>query len=133
MTLFEKATRDKYRYNSVRGMLTTEDLWDLPLSARGGFDLDNVAKGVHNDLRNASETSFVKTTSSPRKARLESMLEVVKHVIAVRIAEQEATDAASARKARKDRLLEILAAKQDDDLMGKTVEELTAEIEALDV
>ena len=34
--LFLTAKRSKFTYNSSAGQLSTEDLWDLPLSGKGG-------------------------------------------------------------------------------------------------
>ena len=82
MTIFEKATREKFRYPSAKGLLTTEQLWELPLTAKSGFSLDDVAKAVNAELKAVDTESFVATEANPAKATLETKLEVVKHVIA---------------------------------------------------
>ena len=45
--LFLQATREKFRFESSKGDLSVEQLWDLPLTSRTGFDLDTVAKAVN--------------------------------------------------------------------------------------
>lgn len=132
MHIFEKASRQKLRFVSVRGDITTEQLWDLPLTSRNGFDLDSVAKAVNQELKQVAEESFVATSANPAKATLELKLEIVKHVIAARI---EAADTAKKRaenKAERERLMELLHAKKDQELMGKTPEEIQAMIDKLD-
>ena len=49
--MFEKASRLKLRFSTSIGMLSAEDLWDLPLSSRNGTaNLDDVARNLDVDL-----------------------------------------------------------------------------------
>jgi hypothetical protein len=131
MNLFEQASREKYRFPSKAGMLSVENLWDLPLTSSTKSSLDDVAKGVNDLLKSAATESFVETTSNPAKTELESKLEIVKHVIAIRIAENEASKNAAAKRAQKEKLLAILDRKQDAELEGMTKEQILAQINAL--
>jgi len=131
VTIFEKATREKFRYPSVKGLLTTEQLWELPLTAKSGFSLDDVAKAVNAELKAIDTESFVATETNPAKATLETKLEVVKHVIAIRLAEDQAAKAAAAKKLEKEKLLAVLGRKQDAVLENLTEAELLARINNL--
>lgn len=131
MTIFEKATREKFRYPSTKGLLTTEQLWELPLTAKSSFSLDDVAKAVNAELKAIDTDSFVATETNPAKATLETKLEVVKHVIAIRIAEDQAAKAAAAKKLEKEKLLAVLGRKQDAVLENLTEAELLARINNL--
>lgn len=131
MTIFEKATREKFRYPSTKGLLTTEQLWELPLTAKSGFSLDDVAKTVNAELKAIDTESFVATETNPAKATLETKLEVVKHVIAIRLAEDQAANAAAAKKLEKEKLLAVLGRKQDAVLENLTEAELLARINNL--
>lgn len=131
MTVFEKATREKFRYPSAKGLLTTEQLWELPLTAKSGFSLDDVAKAVNAELKAGGTESFVSTEANPAQATLAAKLEVVKHIIAVRLAEDEAAKAAAAKKLEKEKLIEILGRKQDAVLENLTEAELLARINNL--
>ncbi|MFY1687421.1 hypothetical protein [Plantactinospora sp. WMMB782] len=131
MTIFEKATREKFRYPSAKGLLTTEQLWELPLTAKSGFSLDDVAKAVNAELKAIDTESFVATETNPAKAALETKLEVVKHVIAIRIAEDQAAKAAAAKKLEKEKLVAALGRKQDAALENLTEAELLARINNL--
>ncbi|MFK3984302.1 hypothetical protein ACI2K4_28510 [Micromonospora sp. NPDC050397] len=131
MTIFEQATRKKFRYPSAKGLLTTEQLWELPLTAKSGFSLDDVAKAVNAELKAVDTESFVATETNPAKATLETKLEVVKHVIAIRLAEDQAAKAAAAKKLEKEKLLAVLGRKQDAVLENLTEAELLARINNL--
>jgi len=130
-TLFERVTRLKARFPSVRGEVTVEDLWDMPLTSKNGFDLDSTAKTINRELKETSEESFVNVTPSPARAGLELRLETVKHVIAVRMRENQENLARAGRKAEKDRLLAILETKQVEKMQGMSEEELRARIAEL--
>ena len=133
MDIFEQAARKKLRFASnVVGDVTVEDLWDLPLTAKAGRpDLDSIARATFSDLKSIEEGSFVELRPDPRKDQLTLKLDIVKHVIAAKIAEREAAKTAAEKAERKRKLLEVLAAKKDQELLGKTREELEAEIVSL--
>lgn len=131
MNIFEQATRRKVRFATAKGEISIEQLWDVPLTSKNGFDLDAVAKAVHADLKASGEESFVSSTYNPAKAGHELKMEVVKHVIAVKLAEQQEAATALARKHEKEKLLQILANKQDQQLQTLSIEEIQARINAL--
>lgn len=130
--LFLQATRRKFRFPSNKGDLSVEQLWDLPLTSRNGFDLDTVAKTVNTHLKAASEESFVVTSSNPAKTTLQEQLEVIKAIIAVKLDEAAKAKARSDRAAERQRLLEILDQKEDDELKGLSREEIKKRLAELD-
>lgn len=132
MSIFEQATRQKLRFQSPKGDLTTEQLWEMPLQSKSQFDLDTVAKAVNADLKAVTEESFVSTNQSPANEKLTLMLDVVKHVIAVRVAEAAAARQRADRAAERQKLLGILADKQDAALHELTPDEIKARLAALD-
>lgn len=131
--IFEIASRRKYRFPSAIGELTVEQLWDLPLTdPKRGATLDNVAKAVNSDLKSVSDESFVITTPNRRKGELENMLEIVKHVIAVKIDERKRADDAADRADKRRKLIEALANKQDDAIRNLSEDEIRAKLAELD-
>lgn len=122
--MFEKASRQKLRFDSVKGQLTAEDLWDLPLtSSTGRASLDDVARALHRQLKNGDDVSFVnKEQKSDTTVQLK--FDIVKHVIDVRLAENEAASLARANKEKKQQLLGIIALKETEQLMGTQLDEL---------
>lgn len=131
--IFELATRQAVRFETNRGLITTEHLWDMPLIAKGGYDLDTVAKGVNAQLKAVSEESFVATRVNPAKADHELRLEVVKHVIAVKLAEQEDRAKAAARAQERAKLLQLLDKKQDAEMEAMTPEQIQKRLAELGV
>lgn len=137
--IFEIASRRKFRFPSVIGELTTEQLWDLPLTASSRApatvyrnDLDSVAKAVNAELKSVSDESFVATRPNPRKGELEMMLDVVKHVIAVKIEDAARATAAADRAEKRRKLAEALVNKQDDAIRNLTEDEIRAKLAELD-
>lgn len=127
--LFLQATREKFRFESPKGDLSVEQLWDLPLTSRTGFDLDTVAKAVNADLKASNEESFVNVNNNPAVSRLQAKLEVVKAIIEVKLAQAEA---AKKRAEKAQRLMEVLHSKKDQELQGLSVEEIERRLSQLE-
>jgi|694.fasta_scaffold59847_2 uncharacterized protein YicC (UPF0701 family) len=129
--LFITASRRKFRYSSERGDLTTEQLWGLPLVSKNGFNLNTVAVAVNTELKGLAEESFVEVSSNPRRKDLEDMLEIVKYVIQAKQAEAKAATDRVAKAALKRKLQEAIEAKEGQALLGSSLEDLKAQLEAL--
>jgi hypothetical protein len=134
-TMFEQASRLKLRFDSTRGQLSVEDLWDIPLTSPSGnrTNLDSIAVDLHRQTRDAADTvSFVNpSTENPNAAITQLKFEIVKHVIGVRVAERDTLRDAADRREKKQRLLELIARKEDEALGEKSVDELRALAESL--
>jgi hypothetical protein len=123
--MFEKASRLKIRFDSPKGPLEIEDLWDLPLrSDTGKANLDDIARALNKILKSQEDESFV-TTSKPVDNVLQLKFDIVKHVIVTRLAENDAASKARENAERKQKILGIIAAKQDEALAKMSVEELS--------
>lgn len=131
MNIFEQASKKKLRFNSVRGDLTTEQLWDIPLQSKTGFDLDTIAKEVNRGIKASSEESFVSTKASPVKAGLELQLEILKHIIAYKLEAAEKAAKQVENAARRTKLLEALENKQNSELANMSAEDILKELEKL--
>lgn len=117
--MFEKASRMKLRFNTQRGVLSVEDLWDLPL-----IQLDNIAIALNKKLQESKTESFIKTRTKDT-TELELKFNIAKHIIDVKLQEQED------RLLESEKILDLMAKKQDAELEGKSLEELAKELEAL--
>lgn len=130
--LFEVAARKKFRFPSPRNDLTVEQLYDLPLTSPSGFDLDSVAKAVNAELKDAADESFVITKPNPRRAILGQMLELVKIVIADKVAANERAAKRAARAQQRQLLLDAIGSAQQRELGALTPDQLQAKLAALD-
>jgi hypothetical protein len=119
MNIFEAASRNKVRFASDRGELTTEQLWDLNLTS-----LDKVARDVNKELKSVTEDSFIATKVDARKAPLELKLEIVKFVIDEKLAEAEARKTAAEKALKKKVLEEALANRQNEKINSMSEEDL---------
>jgi hypothetical protein len=124
--MFEKASRMKLRFNTQRGVLSVEDLWDLPL-----IQLDNIAIALNKKLQESKTESFIKTRTKDT-TELELKFNIAKHIIDVKLQEQEDRLLESEKKKLSvRRFLTLWLRKQDAELEGKSLEELAKELEAL--
>lgn len=131
MELFEKAVRLKLRFDSPQGQLAVEDIWDLPLtSGTNRANLDDIARRLSKQVKESETESFV---IRPAKANEVTLLkfDVVKHVIEVRLAENEAAALAKTNKEKKQQLLSLIDQKKNEVLATKSVEELLKMVEDL--
>lgn len=123
--MFEKASRLKLRFKSEKGELTVEDLWELPLTGTNGrVNLDDIARGLHRQLKNDEDVSFV-IKDKKSDAVIQLKFDVVKHIIEVRLAEDNARMIAQDNAAKKQQVLKIIAEREDEELKGMSKEELT--------
>ncbi|WGH49564.1 hypothetical protein [Alishewanella phage vB_AspM_Slickus01] len=132
--IFEKATRQALRFESTvgnRGLMTVEDLWNLCLDSQSKPSLNSVAKACNMDLKTADEENFVSTAKSSNNAVAQLKMDIVKHIINVRLAENAASKKALDNKAEAARIKAILAQRQENALMTASEEELTRRLAEL--
>lgn len=121
--IFAEATRQKIRFTTSRGLLSVEDLWQLPLTSTKNPNLDDIARGLHAEVQASGQQSFVNKTTTVNKT-VQLMFDVVKYVIDWRLAEAEAKRVDEERTVKKARILDILASKQDDNLKAMSIDQL---------
>lgn len=117
INIFEAASRYKFRY-PYRGVITTEDLWDLTPG-----QLDVVYKALNANVKVAQEDSLMKNMSDA-DAALMMQIEIVKYIFTVKEQEAESRKKAAENAAKKQRIMEIIAKKQDDALENMSEEDL---------
>lgn len=114
--MFEVAVRNKFRY-PYKGVIATEDLWDLPVQ-----QLDGIFKTLKSQEKKAQEESLL-DTRTPEDEILTAKIEIIKYIVNTKLEEAERAKEAHDQK---QKILGILAEKQDEDLRNKTPEELIA-------
>lgn len=125
INVFEIATRNKYRF-PYRGQISVEDMWDLSVS-----ELDKIFKTLNKQIKTAQEESLLETKTKEDET-IENQIAIVRHIVSVK--QKEANDRLreKERKAQKQRIMEIMADKEDEDLKSKSTEELRKMLEELD-
>lgn len=124
MNMFEIAVRNKMRFETAKGLISVEDLWDLPMMTKSptAVSLDTVARKIAIDLAEQEKlNSFV--AENGNEAAIETLklkLEIVKYVIAVR--KKEAVEKQEA--AKRQKIKELIAQKEEDALSSLSKEEL---------
>ena len=117
MRYFEDASRLKFRF-PFKGMITTEDLWDLSLE-----QLDTVYKALSKEAKASQEDSLLSDKRDVDTV-LRAKISIVKYIFDYKKAEKEKRKQDAEKAEKKQRILEILAKKQDDNLMNSSEDEL---------
>jgi len=129
--MFEKAIRAKLRFVSAKGPLTIEDLWDLPLtSTTGKPNLDDIAKGLYRQLKSGDDVSFVHVAQKS-DATVQLSFDIVKHIIDVRIAENEYVRQSRVRAEKRQQLMEAIERKEQGALEQTSLEDLRKMLDTL--
>jgi hypothetical protein len=122
--MFEKAARLKLRFETPVGLISVEELWDLPLTSKTGkSNLDTIARDLNRKLKDTADESFVdKPTQTDSVLQLK--FEIVKHVIDVLVAERDAAAVARVNREKKQEIMSLIAEKKNDQLKGTSLEDL---------
>lgn len=128
MNLIEEAVAKSYLFVSSTGhTYNIVDLYKLPLldiGQRGNPCLDDIAKTIFTELEKTRITSFVLPTTD-KNTLLQKKLDVVKHVIDYKKAQDTAAEQAISNKSKRDNLLRIADEVEQKELLeGKSSEEL---------
>ena len=118
MANFEIAVREKYRF-PFKGNISAEDLWDL-----NPEQLNAVYKALSKEKKNSDEESLLDTRRSKDEEALANRIEIVKYVFDVKQAEIQAKREEAKRYAQKQKIMSIIADKEDQALKSLSVEDL---------
>ena len=135
--MFELASRINLRFPSTRGNLLPSDLWNLPLKSKvkANVTLDTLAQAEDQKIRESQvSVSFVDQNQSKQSTEMkESMLrlDILKHIIGVRLKEQKEEDAKRANKAEIQELASLIDDKKKEAKKGLTLEELEDQMRKL--
>jgi hypothetical protein len=118
--MFEKALQRKLRFQ-FRGIIGIEDLYDLSLKQLD--DLYRTLTAASNSRgEGLLERSIANTDDQIR-------IDLVKHIFESKQASADEAQAAATKAANKQKILALIAEKQDGALREKSIEELKALLE----
>lgn len=123
--IFEQASRQQLRFETIKGTLSVEDLWELPLtSTTGKACLDGIAIALHKQLRASTDVvSFVDSTATQDPA-VQLRFDLVKHIIETRKAENAEAANAKAKAETKQQILAALDRKRAGAIEAMSEEQL---------
>lgn len=120
MDNFKEASKVKLRFPTSKGILTTEQLWDLSLA-----DLNQTAVSLDEALKKSKGKSFLeKRTTTDKVVKLQ--FDVVLDVLQTKQADADAAKEAKDNKEHNQKILGLINEKKDGELKGKSVKQLEA-------
>lgn len=115
--IFEYAVENKLRF-PFKGSIAVEDLFDLSVES-----LDLIYKSLNRERTKVNEDSLLKS-KSVEDTVLSVKIEIVKYIVAKKLAQIEVNKLAIEKKEKKNKILEVLARKQDESLQNMSIEDL---------
>ena len=122
--MFKEASRLKLRFSTPIGLLSTEDLWDLPLESKTKVNLDSIAILLNREIKDTKEESFI--SKSKVNPVTELKLEIVKAIIEIKLKEADEKLKAKVKAEQRNKIDAIISKKEDESLESLSLEELKA-------
>ena len=118
MENFKLASQQKLRFQTNKGLLSTEQLWDLSLE-----DLDALAVSLETEHKESGKKSFlVKTSTKDKTAKLR--FDVALDVLNTKVEEMHAAQEAAEIKEHNKKIIALISEKKDESLKGKSIKQL---------
>lgn len=124
MNIFEKAAKEAIRFE-YKGLISAEDLWQLDV-----HELDSIFKVLNAEKKQVTEDSLLETTTK-ENTLLNTKIKIITYIVKSKLAEAEARTLLAEKKVKKEKIMAVLANKQDSELEGKSAEELQEMLESL--
>lgn len=121
--MYKEALQKKLRFKTNKGMITTEDLFDLSLQ-----NLNTLAIMLDKKISEAPKKSFIEELSAEENDD-ELRFSIVKDVINIKLKARKDNINRAQIDARNKRIAELIAKKEDEALENKSIEELRAMIQ----
>lgn len=122
MEMYKKASREKLRFSNSKGVLSLEQLWALSLPTLSQMIKDQLevvkVKGSNDEL------SFLETNNVDPIEQLK--FDILKDVYLTLKNEAEMAKNEAEDRLKKQKILQLIAVKQDQELMNKSIDELKA-------
>ena len=129
--LYKKAAQVKLRIQTCKGLLSVEDIWGLSL-ANLDASIRSLAPLVKKYQTEDSDLDFLSSNSGTKNEEislLELSFEILKDVYITKKEEANAKAKARETKEFNQKIMSLIAEKQENSLKDKSVEELMAMIQ----
>ena len=133
MEIFKKASKKKLRFSTNRGVLSVEQLWDLSKDEIRQLVIKarEAAKKSSGEV-NDSELSFLDAPAKTKATDDELRFEILKDIYLTKKSAEESAQKKAEAKRNNQKLLDIIARKQDEALEKKSIKELEKMLESED-
>ncbi|AGO47727.1 hypothetical protein Phi4:1_gp193 [Cellulophaga phage phi4:1] len=123
MEIFKQAAKEKLRFETSKGFVTVEQLFDLNITA-----LTRIIKNLKKELSkdNDDELSFLDETSAPVNKKVTLQFNIAKEVYLERKKENEDAAEALAKKEARQKAIEEKARRQEKAITTISDDELEA-------
>jgi len=116
--MYKEASKQKLRVTTDKGLLSVEQLWDLKVT-----ELDKIAVNLEQDYKVSKGKSFiVKKTVKDKTIKLK--FDIVLDILTTKLKENDTLLSAKNNKEYNEKIMSIIANKQDDALVNLSIEEL---------
>ncbi len=114
---YKKASRLKVRFQTTKGLLSTEQLCDLNLN-----DLDKLAVQLEEACKNTNRSFLNKKTTEDEIAKLK--FDIVMDILETKITELETLQKEHESKLYDQKIMQLIQTKKDEQLSKLSIEDL---------
>ena len=86
-------------------------------------ELDGIFKSLNKEIKKCEEESLL-SAKSAADTMISNQIEIIKYIVSEKLAEKAAREKAAENKEKKQKILSIMATRQDEKLMNASDEEL---------
>lgn len=131
MEIYKKASKKKLRFNTSRGVLSVENLWDLSKEEirHEVIVARNIARKSEGEI-NDSELSFLDSPVKTKETDDELRFEILKDIYLTKKAAEEKAQRRAEIKEKNKKILDLIARKQDEALEKKSISQLEKMLES---
>lgn len=116
--MYKEASKQKMRFQTSKGLLSVEQLWDLDLET-----LDALAVSLEENYKAGKGKSFLsKKTIKDKTVKLQ--FDIVLDVLQSKAEESDALTIAKENKEHNNKIIALIKDKKDESLKNMSVEEL---------
>jgi len=123
--MFEEAARVRLRFPSERGLLSVEDVYQLPIVANGVLDK------IYISLMEKQGLKGISIVRQEVDRDLELQIRIIEHIVATKIEETAERRKDVNKREKKEKIMEILQKKQDgamEDLSEKVLKKMLKDL-----
>lgn len=116
--MYKEASKQKLRFQTVKGNLTAEQLWDLDLPT-----LDALAVSLEEQYKNSKGKSFLDKKATKDKT-VKLQFDIVLDILQSKVEEAELLNEVKENKLHNEKIMDLIEQKQDESLKGKSISDL---------